>query len=91
MYKDLDYHTIHYKHGVIMNIGTEKLFLRRIAASWGNKRNIGGFSEDERVQLQAMRIQGKVYTADDNDGSTWVMLTESGQKRLYELNGMKDA
>jgi hypothetical protein len=70
-----------------MNIETEKLFLRRIAASWGNKRNIGGFNEEERAQLQAMRIQGKVHTT-KMDGSTWVMLTELGQARLYELNGI---
>ena len=69
-----------------MNIETEKLFLRRIAASWGCKRNVGGFSKEELKQLQAMRIQAKVYTAEER-GSTWVMLTESGQERLYELNG----
>ena len=72
-----------------MNIETEKLFLRRIAASWACRRNIGGFSKEELTQLQAMRIQAKVYTTEGDDGSTWVMLTESGQQRLYELNGMK--
>ena len=90
MYKDQYQRTIHYRHEVNMNINIEKLFLRRIAASWGSKRNIGGLNEEERVQLQAMRIQGKVYTAIDEEDNTWVMLTDSGQERLYELNGMKD-
>lgn len=73
-----------------MNIETEKLFLRRVAASWACRRNIGGFSKEELKQLQALRIQAKVYTSKDDEGSTWVMLTESGQERLYKLNGMKD-
>ena len=90
MYKDQYVHTIHYKSGVIMNIEDEKRFLRRIAASWGSKRNIGGFSDVEKQQLQAMRIQAKVYTEDLDDGNTWVRLTEAGQERLYVLNGIKD-
>jgi len=72
-----------------MNIEDEKRFLRRIAASWGCKRNVGGFSDAEKQQLQAMRIQAKVYT-EDLDGNMWVRLTEAGQERLYVLNGMKD-
>jgi len=72
-----------------MNIETEKLFLRRIAASWACRRNIGGFSKEELIQLQALRIQAKVYTK-EAEGSIWVLLTEAGQERLYELNGLKD-
>ena len=89
MYKDLIMHTIHYGHEVNMNIQDEKLFLRRVAASWGCKRNIGGLTKKEIQELQALRIQAKVYTK-EAEGSMWVLLTEAGQERLYELNGLKD-
>ncbi len=72
-----------------MNINEEKVFLRRIAASWAGRRNVAGFDAKEKRELQAMRIQGKVYTYEE-DNSAWAALTEAGQNRLYELNGMKD-
>jgi len=73
-----------------MNIRSEKLLLRSIAAGYSGQRNIGNFSKSEREDLQALRIQGKVCAYIDERNWHWARLTSTGLKRLYELNGRQD-
>ena len=73
-----------------MNIKSEKLLLRSIAAGHSGQRNIGNFSNSECNDLQTLRIQGKVCAYTDERSWRWARLTSTGLNRLYELNGRRD-
>lgn len=61
--------------------------MRSIQASWAGKRNSGNFSADELKVVQELTKLNYIEITDDEKTNTfWVSLSESGYKKLLELN-----
>jgi len=88
MYKWANYHIIYHSCRISMNINNEKYLLRSIVAGHMCRRNIGNFSNEEKLHLETLCAQEKTRTYYDSRGSQWAEPTASGMERLYELNSL---
>jgi hypothetical protein len=71
-----------------MDIEQERRLLRSVGGGHAGKRNTGNLLPDETA-IAGQLVTKQLLKTTTHKGSEWLELTNSGQARLYFLNGLE--